>query len=861
MKNATDRDIVYLAALLHDIGKFFQRADPDGMKTTRLLEPEIRKLESVYCPNQGNYYSHLHVLWTAQFIKNNNLEFTVDDLNLMRLACAHHKPGKIDEQLIALADKLSSGMDRIKSNSINENDDNTQKSFKKVRLHNVMEYVSRPDDYSGIHRFDIQPFEYNSALDASAVKELSFSNDKDSFTNDPKYSEVWQAFSRDIKSIDTKSDLKTWIESFTYVLEKHARFIPSSTVDLPDVSLYDHLRTSAGLAISLYDYLIENYKSINEPNVKLPDIDTPFALLIGADLSGIQSFIYNISSKNAAKSLKGRSFYLQWLIDNVLYCFLKKTGLYRGNVIIDSGGGFHVLAPNTAQVRQTVDELRTTINEWLFNNFGTRLFISIDYIEITSKNLLQQEDISIPSLADKWTELHKKLERHKVQRYDKMFISEDAYPKFFEPGIAPKFDDIDDISGDIIEPENKIGKNRSRQSQLQIELGRQLKNSAGLIVAEDIGINSQEKFFEFDFQCAYTKKGVLIEKRNEKYYYKGNHVENGRSLLFNATDFLVPLFSERNVIKGFTFYGGNTYPADEDGEPKTFDELAGEGDFKRLGILRMDVDNLGALFKNGFSRKKHSISRLATLSRSLDFFFKGYLNNLVGTHKSDCYILYSGGDDLFLLGKWDVILEIAEIIRNDFREYTAYNPNLSISGGIVFVKGKFPAKRFAKLAENEEKNAKSHKVSNGEISLEKNSLSVFGFALNWDTEWPMVKHLYKTIYSKLMNGELNKSFISRVLTFYEYRKLTPDNVSWRWLLAYTFGRMIERDKNQREFLQAFHTSAFTDSYIKFGDYSIFLNGISTNQAGEKLISGSGNSFLDLAAVACRLAEFKWRSLT
>ncbi|MFN4298820.1 MAG: Cas10/Cmr2 second palm domain-containing protein [Thermaurantimonas sp.] len=218
-------------------------------------------------------------------------------------------------------------------------------------------------------------------------------------------------------------------------------------------------------------------------------------------------------------------------------------------------------------------------------------------------------------------------------------------------------------------------------------------------------------------------------------------------------------------------------------------------------------------------------------------------------------------DDLFLIGKWDVILAIAEKIRQDFREYTAYNPNLSISGGVVFVKGKFPAKRFAKLAESEEKNAKSHKISNGEISLEKNALSLFGFALNWDTEWPLVKHLFDTIFKKLHNGELNKSFISRVLTFYEFRKMTPGNLSWRWLLAYTIGRMIERDRKQEEFLKAFLSSAFTDSYINYGNYSIFINGNSINPAGQRLITGSGNTFLDLAAVACRLAEFKWRSQT
>ena len=40
-------------------------------------------------------------------------------------------------------------------------------------------------------------------------------------------------------------------------------------------------------------------------------------LFVGGDLSGIQRFLYNISSKKAAVSLKGRSFYLRQLMGNV----------------------------------------------------------------------------------------------------------------------------------------------------------------------------------------------------------------------------------------------------------------------------------------------------------------------------------------------------------------------------------------------------------------------------------------------------------------------------------------------------------------------------------------------------------------
>ena len=109
---------------------------------------------------------------------------------------------------------------------------------------------------------------------------------------------------------------------------------------LPDVSLYDHLISTAALAVCIYEYLKEK----NElDKVRLGDDDTP-VLLLGGDLSGIQSFIYDVISTNAAKNLKGRSFYLQMLVDNLLQQLLEELGLSNSQVVYASGGG--ILCPD-----------------------------------------------------------------------------------------------------------------------------------------------------------------------------------------------------------------------------------------------------------------------------------------------------------------------------------------------------------------------------------------------------------------------------------------------------------------------------------------------------------------------------------
>ncbi len=55
------RDLVYLAALLHDIGKFYQRADSGGVAKSVYLS-DINKNEGTFCPVYNGRYSHKHVL-------------------------------------------------------------------------------------------------------------------------------------------------------------------------------------------------------------------------------------------------------------------------------------------------------------------------------------------------------------------------------------------------------------------------------------------------------------------------------------------------------------------------------------------------------------------------------------------------------------------------------------------------------------------------------------------------------------------------------------------------------------------------------------------------------------------------------
>ena len=102
---------------------------------------------------------------------------------------------------------------------------------------------------------------------------------------------------------------------------------------------------------------------------------------------------------------------------------------------------------------------------------------------------------------------------------------------------------------------------------------------------------------------------------------------------------------------------------------KTNEELAeaSEGGLKRLGVLRMDVDNLGDLIVNGLPQR--TPMQTAELSQALERFFAGWLDRIcarIDKGEGLFYVLFAGGDDLFVVGPWTRIPTLAQAIHDDF---------------------------------------------------------------------------------------------------------------------------------------------------------------------------------------------------
>lgn len=637
-------------------------------------------------------------------------------------------------------------------------------------------------------------------------------------------------------NLQTFHSLEACISSVMELIKVYFSNIPV-TYEENDISLYDFLRMRAAIALCLY----ETKERTDGVNFQL----------VGADFSGIQSFIYQIVSKYAAKNLKGRSYYLRLLSDAVVRKLLHDMQLSKMHIIYNSGGGFYLLMPNNACYNAILEQSIIEIEQSLFKSYKTSLYVAIDKVEVSQEVLLHNADLG---LSDIWAELFDKRDQKKSTRFASI-IQED-YDAFFEPFDQGGESLVDAITGEELLETDKVKLHENMDSKVyvskstakQIELGKLLKEIELVVVAhEALGCLDFLKITcinpaELDVYYYFLSPLELESVKHELNEYDGIEIVS-----YNQHHRQAVILENSNISFTSSYYGGTEYDM-----PRhlTFEEMTDDEQFVRLGILRMDVDNLGSIFQQGIIESKANLCRYAQLSRSFDYFFSGYLNTIwrQDIHMNESFIIYSGGDDVFIVGKWNTTIDIAKQISDDFEAYTCYNEAFSISGGVATVKPKFPIMKGAEMSAQEESRSKSHVCG----SFQKNAFSFMSVAMHWKNEYPQVKNLKDNIVKYCGSSEsiINHSFIGKLLMHYENAHILNHKVTnYRiyWLLVYDLGRMKQRLRNNQEAVD------FIDTCIKE-----VSNGTLNTLNHQGLISNYHP--LELWALAARWAELEIRTI-
>ena len=144
-------------------------------------------------------------------------------------------------------------------------------------------------------------------------------------------------------------------------------------------------------------------------------------------------------------------------------------------------------------------------------------------------------------------------------------------------------------------------------------------------------------------------------------------------------------FEELETQTPGSFRVGRWIPRHSDsGEPLTFQEIAEQArSDRRLAVLKADVDDMGVRVGQ-IAGEDQSYNRLRSFSYSLHEFFGQTIQELLAESWPLIYTLYAGGDDLLLVGPWDVVLDFAGFLTREFEAGPAqeYSP-LTLSAGIA----------------------------------------------------------------------------------------------------------------------------------------------------------------------------------
>ena len=724
-----DHELLHLAALLHDIGKFRQRA------TERFKK---------------------HQEHSYEFVTEDFADFFAPCGDIFTSAIRHHH--RVPSQLQHLIEKQVILADRL---SATEREDEERESEDFVQSA-LISPLSRLKGATKDHRYSLTELK----IDRDTVIPTETAN-----VNRDAYEKLWNEFKKAFgKATEGKHYTSAFYQTIVALLHKYTSRMPSSTPwelqevrTVPDISLYDHLRTTAAIAACIGRELSETdvATQLNKQNP-----NQRICALIKGDISGIQTFLYQILSSGAARELRGRSFYLQLLTEAIAQWVLRQFDLPVTNLLLASGGHFYILAPYS-EAKEKLDSLRKIISQNLWALHGGDLSCILAGIPITTG------DFEADNVSRKWYAVSEKVHQRKQEKWSEMNPQE-MFENFFEP------------HGDK-EVNWGFG-----------ELGRQLREAAYLVAFEVPEVSVPE---EPDWRAAMKAFGwdVHLCTDTDEKPTAPQQTEQAVVYCLENTDFLTNKVLEKFRWEGLPVsYDFRSLPqviahqhdsADQD-TIADYDYLAkaSEG-VQWLGALRMDVDDLGTVFSEKLENA--TISRLATLSESLRLFFEGYVPLLcreynAGQEQEILELIYAGGDDLFLVGGWSALPDIAERIRSEFRHFVT-GDHVTLSGGIAIEHSKYPLYQFAAQSGEAEKAAKG--------LGEKNAITFLRKPMAW-ADFEVVRNWHSKFLDAVCaeKSPLPSAFLTRLNQIY------ADEKRWAWRSLYYFSRVQERYKPQTPFL-------------------------------------------------------------
>jgi CRISPR-associated protein Csm1 len=433
---ATSR--VALAGLLHDLGKFAERAripeaderDGDG-NSRRDLNIQL------CCPQYSGRYTHIHAAYTAigfDLIERHLPELVGDDMapfapwhdraaddSIVNAAARHHRPETFLQWVIATADRLASGFGReeFEAYNIAAGEIDGRKNHYTARQLTLLEQIRL-----GELRAEQRPaWRYPlSAISPEAIFPLPAQDceGNDTAAAQGEYRALWTIFKQGLESIPTshRGSLALWLDHFDSLWLTCVQAIPSATAGnvKPEVSLYDHARTTAALAVALWRW---HHECGDDPGNSCDRLraqwdrlwsgaleaqaawQEPKFLLVQGDFFGIQDFIFagGETQAHVARLLRGRSFHVSLLTECAALRVLDALDLPPTSQVVNAAGKFLIVAPNTVATLVTLRAVQTELDEWFLAHTWGQSGIGLAWLPAASRDFLRGEGTQSPFRA------------------------------------------------------------------------------------------------------------------------------------------------------------------------------------------------------------------------------------------------------------------------------------------------------------------------------------------------------------------------------------------------------------------------------------------------------------------------------
>ncbi|HHT9115183.1 MAG TPA: type III-A CRISPR-associated protein Cas10/Csm1 [Candidatus Wunengus californicus] len=489
---------------------------------------------------------------------------------------------------------------------------------------------------------------------------------------------------------------------------------------------------------SIYDtYKIKAVKEVVRTRKK-GDTSGQANLLICGDLSGIQQFIYNISSQNALKNLRARSFFIELLSEHIVQRILDLFQLHRIHLLFSGGGSFYILLDNQGDSCKKLAEITHPLETWFAKQFNGRLYAAITSVPFSGENLKSHFDSVMENAAyNLFIEKQAKFKRSiSTGKFEFLQKCDPSYQ-----GCEICFKDDEALHQD------KDGFYRCSYCQTLIEIGALLPKAKYVYKSANIPFENpifieNSRYILTDEKHPVSNNEIAWKICQELSDLEGVYNEESIPLVSPYTRLTKDLPIKEEIKKRENFLKEILQKDEIDDKVRIeikedMNSLADDtiaslewlaesaNGAKLIGALRMDADNMGKILQSGFT-EGISLERLSALSRALVYFFKIHISRICKskienptniTNKDfkdlskgrNVTVIYSGGDDLFLIGAWSDVAELSLDIGKAFKQYTGNHLDVTLSGGMTLHDQKFPIIQMAQLSAKALKAAKDNK--------------------------------------------------------------------------------------------------------------------------------------------------------